>query len=406
MRRSKEGWKQLDNMILATMEFAGKIRDPASPGQRRVRTSGSFLLPDPRQGDKGKAPDQTPPMKTSEPEEPIFQEISFKTPRANTTALGETSSSESDDEDVFTQSRHRARQLKQLTSPPKYSGERADAAVRIWIRRCRDYFNDEVLLTGLKATSAQKVAIAAAWLDGDARKAWDATCEASYADPDSSPKPARWSEFEKWLLQRYDERNAEDRLHREFITIRQGADDVQKYWARFTVAYSRSGMTMSEESRLRHFIINLREDLFLQWDSQRDKPTQTTDIIDELIRLEGVIATRKALNAKRFKPRPYSSSHRSKTDSRLNAVASPTAAGTLPPKRDSPHWSDWCKNNRACFRCGSKTHRKTECPQTAPHRNQRRPQNKGSTTTNQPQQSKLNLIKAPSKEGQGNDMIQ
>ncbi|KZZ95139.1 Ribonuclease H-like protein [Ascosphaera apis ARSEF 7405] len=323
MRRSKEGWKQLDNMILATMEFAGKIRDPASPGQRRVRTSGSFLLPDPRQGDKGKAPDQTPPMKTSEPEEPIFQEISFKTPRANTTALGETSSSESDDEDVFTQSRHRARQLKQLTSPPKYSGERADAAVRIWIRRCRDYFNDEVLLTGLKATSAQKVAIAAAWLDGDAR------------------------------------------------------------------------MTMSEESRLRHFIINLREDLFLQWDSQRDKPTQTTDIIDELIRLEGVIATRKALNAKRFKPRPYSSSHRSKTDSRLNAVASPTAAGTLPPKRDSPHWSDWCKNNRACFRCGSKTHRKTECPQTAPHRNQRRPQNKGSTTTNQPQQSKLNLIKAP-----------
>ncbi|KZZ86658.1 Zinc finger, CCHC-type [Ascosphaera apis ARSEF 7405] len=141
-------------------------------------------------------------------------------------------------------------------------------------------------------------------------------------------------------------------------------------------------MSLAEESRLRHFIINLREDLFLQWDGQRDKPTHTTEVIDELIRLEGVLATRKAINAKRFKPRSYPSQS-SRTNPRLNAVASPAAAGTLPPKRDSPHWSEWCKNNKACFRCGSKAHRKMECPQQTQSRNYRRPTNKGNSVTSQ-----------------------
>ncbi|KAI5304378.1 hypothetical protein KEM56_006557 [Ascosphaera pollenicola] len=204
----------------------------------RLRTSGSFILPHTDPQNKGKdsavpVPDAPPPSSAPRwdhsvqfiaPEIPSFKGKEPTQYRNDHSSSSSSSSSESDSD------------IKDLTPSPKYTGERKGAAARRWLKRCHNYFRTKILLTGIKAISAQQVAIAVAWLENSARAAWDATCEAAYADLNANSVSESWEEFTEWLLPRYDELNADGRLHRQFMNIHQ-TGDVQAYWSLFHSAY-------------------------------------------------------------------------------------------------------------------------------------------------------------------------
>ncbi|KAI5308553.1 hypothetical protein KEM55_005426 [Ascosphaera atra] len=93
------------------------------------------------------------------------------------------------------------RRPRDLASPPKYDGERRNAAARRWLRQCAEYFRLEQLLTNVTSTSEQRVALATTWLKGTAWNAWQSHLDASFANP-SIALPKTWEKFQEWLLNR------------------------------------------------------------------------------------------------------------------------------------------------------------------------------------------------------------
>ncbi|KAI5279095.1 hypothetical protein KEM52_004519, partial [Ascosphaera acerosa] len=86
------------------------------------------------------------------------------------------------------------------------------------------------------------------------------------------------------------------------MAIRQD-EDIQGYWSKFHMAYALSGLKMSPESCLRHFLETIDGELRLQWDALRDKPTKPEEVLLELIRLEQVVLARKTFYSERNKAR-------------------------------------------------------------------------------------------------------
>ncbi|KAI5277627.1 hypothetical protein KEM52_004901, partial [Ascosphaera acerosa] len=125
-----------------------------------------------------------------------------------------------------------------------------------------------------------------------ARKAWESTRLAHQTNPATNSMPKTWEEFERWLLHRFDELNAEDRLWDDFLNIRQ-TSDVQSYCAEFMLAYQLTKAKLDDESLHRHFIKNLKPSLQQEWKRLQTKPTTWEDIGRELVRLEDVTASGK-----------------------------------------------------------------------------------------------------------------
>ncbi|KAI5293310.1 hypothetical protein KEM55_007177, partial [Ascosphaera atra] len=197
----------------------------------------------------------------------------------------------------------------------------------------------------------QKVILASTWLEGPALHAWHSHSDAHEANPEIRI-PQTWGEFKEWLLNRFDELNANSRLLAEFKRIRQSAD-VQQYWNDFHIAYNLSGAKWDGDSLMTHFIDSLKPDLQIEWKRSGHDPRDHPDsVLRELIRLEYVLNTQHRFDNRTAKPRPG-----------LNAISPQLQPSRPPPKYQRDKWQAWCKANNACYQCSAKGHTRATCPQ-------------------------------------------
>ncbi|KAI5308980.1 hypothetical protein KEM55_004378 [Ascosphaera atra] len=264
----------------------------------------------------------------------------------------------------------RARQIRDLPSPPRYSGRREKASARHWLRECIDRFDLEQNLAGVVTTDAQRVMLASHWLDGNAWKAWEATKQASDTNAGMT-QPRTWSDFAAWILSRFDELNAQTRLLADFKKIRQRTD-IQTYATEFQIAYALSQAHWDEHSLRLHFIDSLKPALQLEWKRLRDKPTTFEEMLTELIRLEdvtaGAVQHRQGSQADRGSYAVADAGDPMDLDT-LNAVADEPR----PPRKGTYGWSEWCRRHKACYECAAKDHRAADCTQRRGRNGRRQP---------------------------------
>lgn len=254
----------------------------------------------------------------------------------------------------------RSRSLRDLGPGPKYDGSRPKAAARQWLRACQEHFEMEEALVHVRSTSYQRVLLAAAWLTGTARKAWESASLAHRTDPRLNILPTDWPSFEQWILSRFDEPHARERLCDDFLSIRQRGD-VQTYCADFMIAYQLSGMTIDDDGLRQHLIQHLKPAIRQEWKRLQTKPTTWDGMLSELLRLEDVVASSPNSRSSRYDvsstPLTTSNGGDAMDLDTINAIAQ----RPNPPRKGTAAWKAWCRNHNACFTCGSTRHLARDC---------------------------------------------
>ncbi|KAI5297567.1 hypothetical protein KEM56_004724 [Ascosphaera pollenicola] len=146
----------------------------------------------------------------------------------------------------------RYRQLRDLPQGPTYDGTKPKAAARHWLRACLDHFSLKEGLVGIRSNKRQRVLLASSLLKGKALKVWDSDRLVS-----REACPQTWPDFEDWVLQHFDELNAQERLWEDFLKMRQTVD-VQSYATEFMIAFQLTGATLDHDTLRRHFIRHLK----------------------------------------------------------------------------------------------------------------------------------------------------
>jgi len=303
--------------------------------------------------------------------------------------------------------------------PSRFSGLNLDTdSVDDWIDDKNYWFGEYSLLTGRPIPDLWKVAVATGSLDGDARTLWGNMIEEASKNFDAPQVPKTWNEFVAIFRQLFADVNLAERRAIAYDQIWQ-TKDFNSFYLALNHAAQRLIPRKSDAEILNDLRSRMRQDITnkllstgnYEWRTMALVPFKSlVERIDRVLDMEAKTEKKKrpysanmpatileklsrrhdSSTSKTSDSKPRSNFFRRKSRTRMNAIGteddeasgsdneSPEGESTEKdhyaellfalssgprPKKSDPTWNLWCKQNQACFTCGSKGHKISACPQ-------------------------------------------
>lgn len=347
---------------------------PPSQGQFDISFHQAYVSPIPSQGQFGTIPSQGQ-SGAIPPQGPFDTNPSQNQTDPLPSAPVETR--------VETSFEHKTR----LQKPPMYGGKRDRDAVRVWVNRMRMHLDSEATLSNKPYTDAQKIALAASFLEKEALDWYILYFVQHKGHPDIAPI---LSDFERWckaLQHRFQDvrtrqirRDAWDAL----VQTNSAANFAQRIESDAMYLEPRP----TEDDMLLLFKRGLRADIRARIEALPD------DYVPQKYHAYTIFADKQerelqanrwqSSNRKGYEPHPktksskpffnhsqgHHSSHQNhqqwKKDIDGDTVMTLNTLRSARSKEEQEKWFAQCRERNACFKCGREGHKANACKTSSP----------------------------------------
>jgi Retrotransposon gag protein len=237
-----------------------------------------------------------------------------------------------------------------LIPPPIYKGERKDNACEQWCMEMHSFMRRYETLTGKFLTNGQAVEYISQYFADAARTWWTTLIFNVKQGILNAKKPATENELYSKLQENFGDIHSAERRREKYESLKQ-TGSVQDFANKLKHTVLFLDPIPPAYEILRRFQNGLRSDIRAKMDEFHgdiktlDEYIHKADDIDRTMYRLKQSERRKDANQSPERGRSY-------------AMGSQVPS----PKTDPEGYKTWCKNNKACFNCGSKKHRVKDCP--------------------------------------------
>ena len=233
--------------------------------------------------------------------------------------------------------------------PWTYDGTRDDDMIEEWITCVKDYI-EYFERHGGCSTQADAITCASSYLRGDGKKCW-----VTRKNMDSRPEDLNY--FFEVIRHGCGEVNGQERTRTKYNTLRQTKSARDFAYDLFHLA-ERLDPKPPDSEILERYKTGLQLHVRARLAEQVTLPTNLGDFVDFCDRIDrNWYEHRHLLRDARKESSPY-----------LAAMQTPAygkskpAQGGAKPAKGTEQWKQWCRENKACYGCGSLEHGVRDCP--------------------------------------------
>ena len=243
---------------------------------------------------------------------------------------------------------------------PRYNGDRTNDAAVFWTAEAWLWLQKYETLTRTVIPQDQAIALLSDSLEEKASRWWIQLEKEALLLKNPALLPKTVDGFFNALRTEFQELNAEDKRRQRYEKVTQ-TGSVQGYITAFKDRLMYLHPRPTNYEALRQFKKGLDENIKFEMATRHSAVDNLeeywthADAIDRAFKEAGV-----NLTSSRSKPKPPTtpSPGSSPSPGRVHYVSS-----LMPSKKRDPKlFKNWCRENKACYECGSSSHKSSECP--------------------------------------------
>jgi hypothetical protein len=246
----------------------------------------------------------------------------------------------------------------------KYNGDRPNDAALFWTKEAALWLRRYKELTRANISETQGIHLLADGLEGKAKNWW--LQRQAAADEGFEILPISVEGFLADVRQEYQELQAEESRRDRYEKLTQ-TGTVQAFVSKIRDVVIHLNPRPSEYEMLRHFRKGLREDILFEMETHYSHITEYNAYIRQANSID--LAFQRIKDIKRKSDRNKTGSQQSNSRSTAGRSDAPdkparvyTIGSPIPSKKRDPEgFKTWCRSNNACFECGGKDHKATNC---------------------------------------------